>query len=553
MPDDFYKSNLKSQCANLICLIRGDLHVMRFWSGLFMMGLGFCLGLLLGLFVQLPVDTLPASSYEEHHLARVRRSALLSDPRAGEPGLIENIVDNYNRLSDLDSPTAQGKQSRQSDIAVDYSPSKEELKLLDNSYKLLKGEKSAYLNSLNQFPHKNSESLVYVNPLERKLVYNNNSTDPNHGKRRYEGTNILRKPVINDRSDKAGYTNTEVLPGQDTPPGDEAKSDKIFRPDNQNKVSITNQIKPNKGIFWSEELTQICPHGFTDHDHAIWKTKASSEKFVKMGEGCGRMQNRKLTFQDGDRACARYRLNIDQIQGEIFSYYLGKLLGINNVPPSAVQLADTTKDQWRMVSPELANAQWSEEKPVILTQWMEGLNPSYIPEQFRNLSKTVGPETLAKDNTDTAVLCKLMQWSDLIVFDYLTANLDRVVNNLFNLQWNDQMMSKPTHNLEETSSGNLVFLDNESGLFHGYRLLDKYSPYHNSLLHSLCLFKETTIKAIQNFVQNDNIGEVLQRTLEENEALHTYIPKLPMKNVKILKQRLNDVLNQYRKCESQYR
>lgn len=518
-----------------------------------MMGLGFCLGLLFGLFVQLPVDTLPASSYEEHHLARVRRSAQLSDPQAAEPGLIENVVDYHNRLSDLHLPGAQVKHSGQSDIVVDYRPPKEELKLLDNSYKRLKGEKSAYLNSLNQFPHRSSESLVYVNPLERKLVYNNNSTDPNHAKRPYEDTNVLRKPVINDRLDKAGYANTEVLSGQDTPPGEQSKSDKIFSPDNQNQVSITNQIKPNNGIFWSDELAQMCPRGFTERDHANWKTRASSEKFVKMGEGCGRMQNRKLTFQDGGRACARYRLNIDQIQGEIFSYYLGKLLGINNVPPSAVQLADTTKDQWRMVSPELANAQWSEEKPVILTQWIEGLEPSYIPEQFRNLSQTVGPESLTKDNSDTSVLCKLMQWSDLIVFDYLTANLDRVVNNLFNLQWNDQMMSKPTHNLEETSSGNLVFLDNESGLFHGYRLLDKYSAYHNSLLHSLCLFKETTIKAIQNFVQSDNVGEVLQRTLEENEVLHRYIPKLPVKNVKLLKQRLSDVLNQFRKCESLYR
>lgn len=518
-----------------------------------MMGLGFTLGLLFSLFVQLPVDTLPASSYEGHHLARVRRSAHLSDLGGAEPTQIENIVDNHNHPSDIHLPGAQGKQSGQSDIVVDYGPPLAELKLPDNSRKLLTGEKSAYLNSLNQFPHRNSESLVYVNPIERKLVYNNNSTDPNRDIRPYGGTNILRKPVINDEWDKVGNTVSEGLSGQDTPRGEEVRSDKIFRPDNQNRGSITNQIKINNGVFWSDELKHLCPLGFNEKDHANWKARASSEKFVKMGEGCGRMQNRQLTFQDGGRACARYRLNIDQIQGEIYSYYLGKLLGINNVPPSTVHLADTTKDQWRMISPELANAQWSEEKPVILAKWIEELKPSYIPELFRNLSKTVGPDSLTAENRDTSVLCKLMQWSDLIVFDYLTANLDRVVNNLFNLQWNDQMMSKPAHNLEESSSGNLVFLDNESGLFHGYRLLDKYSSYHNSLLHSLCLFKDTTIKAIQNFLQNDNIGEVLQKTLEENETLYRYIPKLPVKNVKILKQRLTDVLNQFRKCESLYR
>lgn len=527
---------------------------MRIWSSLFMMGLGFTLGLLFGLFVHLPVDTLPASSYEGHHLARVRRATQLDELVPAEPSQIENIADYHNRQSDLLLPGAQGKQSGQSDIAVDYSPPLAELKLLDNGRKLLTGEKSAYLNSLNQFPHRNSESLVYVNPLERKLVYNNNGTDPNHAKRPYGDTNVLRKTVINDRLDKVGYTNTEVeLPGQDIPQGEQVKDDKIFSPDNQNKVSISTQIKLNNGVLWSDDLKQMCPHGFSEKDHANWKTTAASEKIVKMGEGCGRMQNRKLTFQDGGRACARYRLNIDQIQGEIYSYYLSKLLGINNVPPSSVQLADTSKDQWRMVSRELANAQWSEEKPVILSEWIEELNPSYIPEPFRNLSKTVGPHSLTGENRNVSVLCKLMQWSDLIVFDYLTGNLDRVVNNLFNLQWNDQMMSKPAHNLEESSSGDLVFLDNESGLFHGYRLLDKYSSYHQSLLHSLCLFKDTTIKAIQTFLQNDNIGEALQKKLEENEAQHRHVPKIPIKNIKILKQRLGDVMNQFRKCESLYR
>ena len=520
-----------------------------------MMGLGFTLGLLFALFAQLPVNTLPASSYEGHHISRVRRAVHPDDPRSGEPSQIENIVDDYNHRSDLLLPEAQRKQSGQSDIVVDYGPPLSELKLLDNGRKLLTGEKSAYLSSLNQFPHRNSESLVYVNPLERKLVYNNNSTDPNRRKRPYGDTNVLRKAAINDELDKFAYANNEIaLSEKDVPQGETVHSDKTFRSYNQNKVSVTNQIKVNNGVFWSEELEHMCPSGFSEADHAKWKSRTAQEKFVKMGTGCGRMQNRILKFQDGGRACARYRLNIDQIQGEIYSYYLSKLLGINNVPPSSIQVADTSADQWRMVSPELANAQWSEEKPVILSEWIEGLSPSYIPKLFRNQTNIISPDSLTgKYQNDLSVLCKLLQWSDLIIFDYLTANLDRVVNNLFNLQWNDQMMDKPAHNLEESSSGNLVFLDNESGLFHGYRLLDKYSSYHQSLLHSLCLFKDSTIKAMKTLLMNDNIGDILQRKLEENEPLHRYIPKVPVKNIKILKQRMHDILQQFHKCESQFR
>jgi four-jointed box protein 1 len=52
----------------------------------------------------------------------------------------------------------------------------------------------------------------------------------------------------------------------------------------------------------------------------------NSMKIVKMGDGCGRMQNRMLTFRDASKACARYRLNIDQMQGEIYSYYLKSVI-----------------------------------------------------------------------------------------------------------------------------------------------------------------------------------------------------------------------------------
>lgn len=316
----------------------------------------------------------------------------------------------------------------------------------------------------------------------------------------------------------------------------------------QNVVSPTNFVS---GILWTKNAENMCPSGFSNRDHTEWKSKVNSMKIVKMGDGCGRMQNRMLTFRDASKACARYRLNIDQMQGEIYSYYLSKLLKIPNVPPSSLQLLDSKSDLWLSVRPEIANAQWPDDKVIIVTKWIDDLKPSFIPPEFRGEDKTLFPSSvLGQKSKDT--VCELLQWSDLIIFDYLTANLDRVVNNMFNKQWNDQMMNSPAHNLERSTSGALVFIDNESGLFHGYRLQDKYSSYHKLLLHSLCIFRESTASEIERLHLSGSIGDELHKLFTDSESFHRYIPKIPRKNVKILQQRLDDVYNQIQQCRTRY-
>ncbi|XP_019061323.1 four-jointed box protein 1, partial [Fukomys damarensis] len=45
-------------------------------------------------------------------------------------------------------------------------------------------------------------------------------------------------------------------------------------------------------------------------------------------------------------------------------------------------------------------------------------------------------------NLSQAELVDLVQWTDLILFDYLTANFDRLVSNLFSLQWDPRVMAR---------------------------------------------------------------------------------------------------------------
>lgn len=351
----------------------------------------------------------------------------------------------------------------------------------------------------------------------------------------------------------------------------------------------------NNNIFWGKIIEDALPTGFnSDHVNA-WNDYVNKNAIVKLEIGCGRMQNRLVTFRSGRKACARYRQNTDQIQGELFSFYLGRLLNLTNLAPSASSIIDLDSSAWSSAAQDIQAAQWKVQRPVVLTDWIHGLEAANIPALFqpmeRHLNKfdvkniTLGldvkhPKNLLHhlgnikpnpiwnqlpvvehisdiefNRTVQQKLIELAQWSDLIVFDYLIANLDRVVNNLYNFQWNVDIMTAPAHNLARKSDSQLlVFLDNESGLLHGYRLLKKYETYHGLLLNNLCVFRQPTIEALQQ-LQSDGIGRRLQQLFEQStsDKVRDVLPSLPDKSIKILVDRIDRVLGQVEKCRDLFK
>ncbi len=317
--------------------------------------------------------------------------------------------------------------------------------------------------------------------------------------------------------------------------------------------SHLNNVNLFNGIYWNEVAEMLVPNSFTSDDAKEWRNKVETLTISAMREGCGRQQNRQLQFSDGSLACARYRINRDQIQGEIFSYYLAQLLGIQNVPPPVLALPDPSNPRWAGILDELISAQWNQDKTVVLTPWIEGLQPVYIPNELRPKSRKLHPDpSITKDRTKQE-LTELIQWSDLIVLDYLTGNVDRAVNNLYNLQWNSDMMSAPAHNLEKQGhSGPLVFLDNESGLFHSYRLLDKYADYHESFLQALCIFRRSTAESVKRLAKDGQVAGELAGIFSQMEPLHTHLPLPRSTNMAILQTRLQKVVNQIEHCDKLY-
>lgn len=339
-------------------------------------------------------------------------------------------------------------------------------------------------------------------------------------------------------------------------------------------------------IYWSKKIEKSLPQGFSKKQTDDWNEYVATAAVTKLEIGCGRMQNRMVVFEDGKKACARYRQNTDQIQGELFSFYLGQLLNLTNLAPSAASVIDLHSHTWQSATNDIETAQWRSLKPVVLTKWLPDLESAGIPLPFQPLERhlnrmdilnitldldhpkpqqnlldrlvptkndSVRPVAVPTVLSEKALnrFIELAQWSDLIVFDYLIANLDRVVNNLYNYQWNADIMAAPAHNLaKQIDTELLVFLDNESGLLHGYRLLKKYEAYHGLLLDNLCIFRRPTIIALQQLRQN-GVGNELQKLFERTtkSSVRDILPSLPEKSIKILNDRIDRVLGQVQKCQ----
>lgn len=361
---------------------------------------------------------------------------------------------------------------------------------------------------------------------------------------------------------------------------------------NFNKTFLVNEKTVLYGnVFWGPQVEDSMPQGYGPSTTDIWESYTNQSEVIKMEPGCGRMQNRLVTFKDGVQACVRYRQNTDQIQGEIFSFYVAKLMNITNLAPSVVKVVDLKDRLWQNVANDVSTAQWYSNRAVVLTQYIPSLESATIPDIFKPSNRHLNKHDILKmslkeseskdilidklkdkkikkkkegnfDHVDLKLnkktidkFVELAQWSDLIIFDYLTANLDRIVNNLFNFQWNINIMDGPAHNLaRKMDSGLLLFLDNESGLLHGYRLLKKYNVYHSLMLDNLCVFRKTTINALKELYETQMLGVKLSSMFHEknNAVIRDILPPLPEKNVKILQDRIGKVLSQVEKCEQTF-
>ena len=222
-------------------------------------------------------------------------------------------------------------------------------------------------------------------------------------------------------------------------------------------VSNTNEVQlVEDGIYWSETVEENISPGLSD-DLVQDEILALRSRTVQSLETptwlkCGRDKNRFVTFSDGVHACARYREPDQQlVLGEVMSFYLARTLGFTNVPAVILSQVDPNHPMWRRVTEEVATSDWRLGSVVALIQWMPSLERSRMPAILREALKartTIDvtydsrasrdvPRVARLRDLDITEAAEVAQWSDLVVFDYLTGNYDRVASMQVTLLGND--------------------------------------------------------------------------------------------------------------------
>ncbi|XP_053174543.1 four-jointed box protein 1 [Scomber japonicus] len=306
------------------------------------------------------------------------------------------------------------------------------------------------------------------------------------------------------------------------------------------------------GIFWSEWLEELLPVGFTEEYARTWRERARTHRIVKLESGCGRISNQLATFADGTKACVRYGINADQVQGETLTYYLASLLGITNLPPLILSQLNTYSEQWAAVRTRIDSLQWSDRAVVSLTEWVSNLTGVVTPAPLRQESSGLHPALEELRNKTPVELLELMQWTDLIIFDYLTANFDRLVSNLFSLQWDSRVMERDTNNLLKTPGGDLVFIDNEAGLVHGFRVLNMWEKYHNTVLSSVCMFRKRTTQRVAELHRRRDSRKRLLELYRDSEPLSLELGFLSDEHAGVLQDRIDRLYKHILHCKGKY-
>ncbi len=292
---------------------------------------------------------------------------------------------------------------------------------------------------------------------------------------------------------------------------------------------------------------------FSQEDGMEFASKVHRERIVHLSAGCGRGKNRIATLSDGTKMCCRYRdVQWKEVRGEFYSYHFNNLLGLFNAPPATLLRVNLSSPQWDEVVGEVLEAGWTDHATIVVTLFVEDLEGETFPLVLRNM------ETVVTNNAMTgaspAEKERLLQWSDLVIFDFIVGHSDRIFNSLFNLQWNNKMLQRPVHNLLKTKERKkLLLFDNESGFWFGYKMKGSHYQLQEKFLKNLCIFRSKTIKIVRSLLYSN--GDLVSAS----EGLEDYIKKMDVRSYNMVEPlqsdqsqefetRLKLVLEQVDKC-----
>nr|XP_054761776.1 four-jointed box protein 1-like [Lytechinus pictus] len=328
----------------------------------------------------------------------------------------------------------------------------------------------------------------------------------------------------------------------------------------------------NDGMFWSATVEGAIPTGLSDSVTETWKKRIRQLRVVRVEDAsmdkCGSSMNRHVVFNDGTTACARYRHPMAQfVLGDLYCYYLARMLGMQNVPTVVLShVSNDSSSQWSSVTADIRNARWKNDTVASFSLWIDDIGKSDLPEiMYDNQRNTITPSTPGLSDLNITQLVELAQYSDLVIFDYITVHLDRMTirKNAVEYYQQDWLYKGEVHNLDQHKHNQgLWFIDNENGIFNSYVVA--YSKtnkgqmlgYHEELLRSFCLFRRSTFKSVHKLARLDDPFQALDNLVHENEPVIVQMEqerKSLMGGVKErFKERLLDVVRWMDNCQSRF-
>ncbi len=272
--------------------------------------------------------------------------------------------------------------------------------------------------------------------------------------------------------------------------------------------------------------------------------------------GCGRLKNRLIIFSDESKACCKYDESVAQQRGELYAYHLSQILfngGNSNttVPPTAVITLDLNSPLWSSVIDQARDAGWRNGKLILISLFIENMYEEYFPASA--IKQFFSPQTTIKSSDQQKAKTAMQQlpdsWSDLIVFDYISSNSDRLYCSLVNSQWSSTITNKPIHNLGKTSTGSLVLFDNESCFTIGKHYYSKILQSH--FMDNLCDYNQLTITILQQHVNGTRnlLMETQKRLLLFNKVGFQHVKQLSRHSHDEFMERTKSVITQFNKCQ----
>ena len=267
-------------------------------------------------------------------------------------------------------------------------------------------------------------------------------------------------------------------------------------------------------VFSEAQLTQFLQLLQTSHlvelrnsDLGSWAARQGLNKVGTLSGGGGRVLMKE-----------RRRYNM---QAELFSYYLNCYLDLWNAPPTALRCIHKQGDESVLAGEyvgETANSAVERNRTTcfIVTEYVEGIQDKvYMP------SRDISLETVSRSPTE---LNHLLQWSDLILFDYLTGHTDRLLDSNFQLLPQLDLIVPLTNvaNLAKSSAGELLLIDHEATFHSSYAKATPNSLQRRRQLYYLGIvfvYRRHTVERVCELCTQSDPAGVLEEYIGKHDRV----------------------------------